>query len=97
MWLELKAIHKAFDHLVKIVKEHHQPTPSVISQQYKFNSWTQKTVESIAIFVAELQHLDKHCKFGQTLDDMLQDQLVCRISDGCIQCRLLAEPDITVK
>ena len=34
----------------------------------------------------------KYCNFGQTLDDMLRDRLVCGISDGTLQHRLLAEP-----
>ena len=39
----------------------------------------------------------KHCNFGQPLDDMLRDRLVCGISDGTLQRRLLAEPDLTLK
>ena len=88
---------KTFDELVKLVQEHHQPIPSAIVQRYKFNSRTQQAGESIAIFVAELRRLAEHCKFGQTLDEMLRDRLVCGIADSRVQRRLLAEPDLTLK
>ena len=47
--------------------------------------------------MAELRHLLEHCKFNDTLDDMLRDRLVYGIRDGRIQCRLLVEPDRTLK
>ena len=72
-----KPKEKTFDQLVELVQEHHQPTPSAIVQRYKFNSRAQKAEESIATFVAELRCLAEHCKFGQTLDEMLRDRLVC--------------------
>ena len=31
------------------------------------------------------------------LDEMLRDRLVCGIADSRVQCRLLAEPDLTLK
>ena len=31
------------------------------------------------------------------MDDMLRDRLVCGVNDSCIQRRLLAEPDLTLK
>jgi len=33
-----KPMEKSFDQLVDLVKGHYQPTPSVIVQQFKFNS-----------------------------------------------------------
>ena len=87
-----KPKEKTFEQLVKLVQEHHQPTPSAIVQRYKFNSRIQSTGESVATFVAELRRLAEHCQFGQTLDDMLRDRLVCGIADGRVQRRLLAEP-----
>ena len=74
-----------------------QPTPSVIVQRYKFNSRTQGIGETVATFVTELRRLIEHCQFGQILDDMLQDRLVCGIADSHVQCQLLAEPYLTFK
>ena len=92
-----KPKEKIFEQLVNLVQEHHQPTPSAIVQRNKFNSRTQSTGESVAMFVTELRRLVEHCQFGQTLDEMLQDRLVCGITDGRVQRRLLSEPELTLK
>ena len=39
-----------------------------------------------------LEQLTEFCEFGDTLDKMLRDRLVCGINDDRIQQRLLAEP-----
>ena len=49
-----KPTEQSFADLVKLVKGHYQPTPSVIVQGFKFNSRTQLQGESIATFIAEL-------------------------------------------
>ena len=78
------------------VKVWSQKSPKNL-KRYKFNSRTQKTRESITTFVAKLRRLAKHCKFGRTLDGVLRDRLVCRITNSCVQRRLLAEPDLTLQ
>lgn len=75
----------------------HHPKPSVILQYFKFGSRKQKPGESIATFVSDLQRLSEHCNFGDTLDDMLCDRIVCGIADGRLQRCLLMEPDLTLK
>jgi len=80
-----KPTEKTFDQIVKVVKGHYQPTPSVIVQRFKFNTRSQKPGESISSFVAELRRLAEHCDYEATLEDMLRDRLVCRISDGRLQ------------
>ena len=45
-------------------------------------------------FVVQLRQLSEHCRFGDTLSDMLCDRIVCGINNQCIQCRLLAESDL---
>ena len=76
---------KGFDALVKLVQDHYQPTLSVIVQRFKFNSRTQRSIESIATFVAELRKLAEYCNFQATLDDMWRDRLVCGVTDGRFQ------------
>ena len=92
-----KPTAKSFDQLVKLVKEHHNPAPSVILQRFKFASRRQKPGESIATYLSELRRLSEHCRYGETLDEMLRDRIVCGIADGRLQRRLLAEPDLTLK
>ena len=49
---------------VKLVKNHHNPKPSVIVQRFKFHSHFRKSGQSVANFVAELRQLSEHCDFG---------------------------------
>ena len=85
-----------YDDLVKLAQAHYNPRPSQIVQRFKFNSRTQQAGESIASYVAELHRLSEHCGFGQSLDDMLRDRLVCGLAQARIQQRLLAEVDLTL-
>ena len=43
----------------------------------------------------QLWHISEHCDFGDMLNAMLRDRLVCAINDQRIQRRLLAEPGLT--
>ena len=94
-----KPTEKSFDQLFKLVKEHHNPAPSVILQCFKFASRQQKSGESVTTYLSELRRLSEHCKYGQTLDEMLCDHIVCgiHIADSRLQRRLLAEPELTLK
>ena len=47
--------------------------------------------------MAQLRRLSEHCNYGDTLELMLRDRLVCVCKDHRLQCKLLAEPDLTFK
>jgi len=81
--------------LVQTLADHFNPTPSEIVQRFKFNSWSRKPGESVAMFVAELRAIATTCNFGDTLEAMLRDGIVCGVNDNAIQKRLLAEPKLT--
>lgn len=49
----------------------------------------------MSVFIANLRSLSEHCNFGDSLEAMLRDRLVCGINDGSIQKRLLAESKLT--
>ena len=51
----------------------------------------------MATYVSELRSLAEFCNFGQTLEVMLRDRIVCGINDDAIQRRLLTEPGLTYK
>ena len=78
-----------------LVKDHHQPPPSTIVQQFKFNTRIQRQGETVSEFVADLCRISEYCKFEATLEDMLRDRLVCSIQDRRLQQRLLSEADLT--
>lgn len=74
-----------FVQIVDAVQGYHQPKPSIIVQRFNFHSRSRRSGETISAFVAELRKLSEHCEFGDTLNDMLRDRLVCGISDQRIQ------------
>ena len=64
-------------------------------QCFKFNTRTRKDNESVATYVAELKRLGEHCEFGDKLNEMVRDRLVCGVNDIRIQNRLLQESKLT--
>ena len=44
-------------------------------------------------FISEIRNLARFCNFGDSLDAMIRDRLVCGINDDQIQKRLLSEGD----
>ena len=85
----------SYRELVDHVQNHLNPRPSLIVQRFKFNSRTQQPGESIASYVAELRRLSEHCGYGQSLDEMLRDHLVCSMAQVRTQQHLLAKVDLT--
>ena len=88
---------KSFDELVELVKEHQDHAPSIILQRYNFFTREQHSTESIGDFVAQLRKLAHHCNFGDTLDDMLRDRLVCGCRDQRLQFKLRSNAALTFK
>ena len=64
-------------------------------QRFKFNTRTRKDTESVATYVAELKRLGEYCEFGDKLNEMVRDRLVCGVNDIRIQNRLLQESKLT--
>ena len=86
---------ETFEGLVKILREHFNPTASVTVQRFKFHTRSRQPGESVGDFISELRKLAEDCNFGPTLDDMLRDRLLCGINNDIIQKRLLIEKDLT--
>ena len=83
--------------LLKLAAVHYHPKLSLAVQHFHFNSRMHQAGESVAAYLAKLKRLSKHWSFGDSLDDMLWDRIVCGIQDQRTQRRLLAEPDLTLK
>ncbi|RXM28480.1 hypothetical protein EOD39_9734 [Acipenser ruthenus] len=88
---------KSYVELVELLKTHFQPKPSVIMQHFIFNTRVRTQGEFIATFVANLKQLTEYCAFGEALNDMLRDRLLCGVNDNAIQLPLLAESNIDFK
>jgi len=82
---------KEYTFLVDKLSKHFTPAPSKIVERFKFHTRFHKPGESATVFVSELRSIAKHCNFGDTLETMLRDHIVCRINDSIIQHRLLSE------
>ena len=81
--------------MVEWLAKHFSPKPIAIALRCKFNGRYRQPGESVAVFCAELRKLAEFCEFGDSLEDMLRDRMVCGISDKRIQRRLLGEADLT--
>ena len=88
---------KTYEELVQKLTVHYKPTPSETMERFKFHSRFRKQGESVATFISQLRALAEYCNFGETLEPMLRDRLVCGIGDDATQKRLLAEPVLTYK
>ena len=87
----------SFKNLVLAMTSHFSPPPSKIVQRFRFNSRIRKQGETVAAYIAELRALSEYCNYGDTLDSMLHDRLVCGVDDVQIQKQLLAEDKLTFK
>ena len=59
-------------------------------QHFKFTTRVRKPGELVATYITELRALSQYCNFGETVELMLQDRIVCGINDVLTQKRLLA-------
>ena len=84
-----------YDHLVKEVKDFYDPKPSAIVQRFQFNTRERAEGESIASYVAALRKLGEFCDYGDKLNEMIRDRLVCGVNHATIQPRLLAEKTVS--
>ena len=71
---------KTFEELVEKLTEYFQPTPTVISELYKFHLRSQQTGETAIEYIAALRRLAKNCALGDFLNDALRDRLVCGLA-----------------
>lgn len=82
---------------MELLSAHFDPKLSEIVRRFMFHKREQKQKESIATYVSELKKIAEHCNFGNSLETMLRDRLVCGIHDERVQRRLLAESELTFK
>ena len=90
-----KPTDHTFEELVEKVKTHFNPKPSAIIKRYEFNTRKQRPGETVAEYVAALRKIAEYCEYGDILNDMLRDRLVCGIADKRVQNRYLRETKLT--
>ena len=85
---------KSLDELFKLLKSHFQPRIVVIAERFRFYHSLQREGETIANYMTELRRLSKHCDFGDYLDTVLRDQLVCGLYHEDVQRKILAKSEL---
>jgi hypothetical protein len=90
-----KPTDHTFEELVEKVKTHFNPKPSVFIKRYEFNTIKQRPGETVAEYVAALRKTAEFCDYGDILNDMLRDRLVCGIADKRVQNRYSRETKLT--
>ena len=70
---------------LQVLWDHYTTKMSVIVECFRFNQQKQSDEESVMVYIAELQKLSINYTFGNTLNDMLRDRLVCGLSSLNIQ------------
>ena len=82
---------KTFKELVEVVQNHRDPKPSVITERFRFTTRVRKGGESVQDYITELRPFSQHCDYGENLDTVLRDRLVCGVNDMSVQRKLLSE------
>ncbi|XP_040064666.2 uncharacterized protein LOC120838707, partial [Ixodes scapularis] len=81
--------------VVGILGRHYAPKPNEIAESYKFLNRQQREGESVQDFIVELRKIAENCNFGDSLDRMLRDRIVCGVRNQTVQRQLLARRDLT--
>ena len=92
-----KPIKISIAELLKLAAAHYHPKPTLAVHCFRFSSETCQVGESVASYLTEQKRLSEHRSFGDTLNNMLRDRIVCGIQDQSTQLRLLVEPDLTLQ
>ena len=88
----------SYNELKESLLAHFCPKRSQVFYRSQFIQCVQKSGTTIASYLSELQTLAKDCGFGNSLNNMLRDRLICGVSDTAIRKHLLTKGDkLTLK
>ena len=86
-----KPVEKTFNKLVILMANHENPKRNPTAERFQFNMHNRKAGETVSQHMAELRRLSQYCEYGTSLDNMLQDHLLCGINHDHKQQRLLSD------
>jgi len=86
---------QSYNTLVEKLKEFYAPEPLEIAEIYIYRKRMQRAEESVQEYMAALQKLSLHCKFGNYLQMELRNQFVFGLKNQRIQARLLETANLT--
>lgn len=82
---------KTYSEIKDFLEQHFKPATNIHAERTKFSQRFRRNGESIAEFIAALRTLAVNCKFKNSLDERLRDQLILGINDSRIQEHLFRE------
>ncbi|KAG8139302.1 hypothetical protein E2320_002061 [Naja naja] len=74
-----------WEELQEVLSNPYAPNPSCIARRYAFRRRNQAEGESVGEYMTALRSATLQCGFRDHLDEMLLDQLVCRVRDLWLQ------------
>lgn len=86
-----------YEDVAKVLEEHYSPQVNETAASHAFFVRRQGDYETVKDFVADLRRLAKDCNFGNFLDRMLRDRIVCGIRDDEARRFLLTRSKLTVQ
>lgn len=93
----IKPSEKSYAEIETLMKEHFEPQPLEIVENFKFHLRKQQDNEKVSEFMVALRRLSIHCHFGNYLETALRNQFVFGIRNVKIQNRLLEMKDLTLR
>ena len=77
------------------LRDYFKPKKVVMAAKFYFHQH-QQPGESVPMYLAELRKLVVPCEFGEALDEVLWDRLVCGLCNEAYQKHLLEEWELTL-
>ncbi|XP_070386908.1 uncharacterized protein [Dermacentor albipictus] len=86
-----------YEAAVQKLAEYFAPKGNEIAESYQFFTRNQLADESTSDFIVELRKMANRCNFGQALERMLRDRLVCGLRNAGVRRNLLARHTLTLQ
>ena len=80
-----KPADKSFNQLVYLMQAHQHPKSNPIAERSMFNTQDSLPEESVSVYLASLRRLTEHCVYGEQIDSMLKERMVCGIDNEAIK------------
>ena len=71
-----------FLELEHIVWNHENFKRKLIAEELKIDMQNCRNNEVISQFIAEIQTLSQYCEYGDSVEHMMRDRLVCGVNNG---------------
>ncbi|CAN8019345.1 unnamed protein product [Ixodes persulcatus] len=84
-----------YSEVVQLLHDHFSPQRNEIAESYKFFTRSQRPGESVKEFIFEIRKIADNWNFGEVLDRMLRDRIVCGLHDSGVRRKPLAKPILT--